>query len=153
MCPKKLGDLYYGSVFLYVFDIYKYSVKMRCRLCELFTDQLQAFSLNNLHSIPNQLHHYHQHMSAVASSTFLLPQLRDTIAACLLRGRNTSWWSNVCEHSHCMLYQHCIDRNRSCLGLGGGGENCLLQIFTYVPCILILPNFYLFTNWCTSELS
>jgi len=26
-------------------------------------------------------------------------------------------------------------------------------IFTFVPCILILSKFYLFTNWCTSELS
>jgi len=77
--------------------IYKYGVKMRCRLCELFTDQLQAFSFNNVHSIPTQLHHYHQHMAAAASSSFLWPQLRDTIAACLLRGRNAYWWSNVCE--------------------------------------------------------
>lgn len=72
-----------------VWTIYMRSVKMRCRLCELFMDQLQAFSLNNSHSGPNQLHHYHQHMSAAASSALLLPQMRDMIAAYLLRGRVT----------------------------------------------------------------
>jgi hypothetical protein len=113
--------------------IYKTSVKMRCRLCELFMDQLQTFSFNNLHSIPNQLHHYHQHMSAAASSTFLLPHMRDIIAACLLRGKNASWCSNVCERatypSHCILYQHCTDSitRHVYYGPGGGGVRKLVS--------------------------
>jgi hypothetical protein len=109
---------------------------MRCRLCELFTDQLQTFSFNHLHSIPNQLHHYHQHMSAATSSTFLLPQMRDMIAACLLRGRNASWCSNnVCQcgayQSHCILYQRCTDSNVSCFVWGGGVKSGYEKITFY----------------------
>ena len=33
-----------------------------------------------------------------------------------------------------------------------GLTSILLMIFTFVPCILILSKFYLFTNWCISEL-
>jgi len=29
----------------------------------------------------------------------------------------------------------------------------VIEIFTFVLCILVLSKFYLFTNWCTSELS
>ena len=28
-----------------------------------------------------------------------------------------------------------------------------VTVFTFVPCIFILSEFYLVTNWCTSELS
>jgi len=79
--------------------IYKNSVEMRCRFCELFMDQLQAFSLSNLHSNHNHLHHYQQHMSAAASRALLLPQMRDMITAYLARGRDDSSQNSSCSGS------------------------------------------------------
>jgi hypothetical protein len=65
---------------------------MRCRLCELFMDQLQPLNLSSFHgssSSASQLHQYHQHAAAVPSSALFLPQMRDMIVACLTRGRDT----------------------------------------------------------------
>jgi hypothetical protein len=63
---------------------------MRCRLCELFMDQLQALNLSSFHgSSSTQPHHqHHYHTPAVAGSALLLPQMRDIITACLTRGRD-----------------------------------------------------------------
>jgi hypothetical protein len=62
-------------------------------------DQLQAFSLSNLHSNHNHLHHYQQHMSAAASRALLLPQMRDMITAYLARGRDDSSQNSSCSGS------------------------------------------------------
>jgi len=42
-------------------------------------------------------------------------------------------------------------RKHRCCNVGTNNEGILF--FTFIPCILILSKFYLFTNWCASEFS
>jgi hypothetical protein len=87
------------------------------------------------------------------SNALLLSAWRNVSDCCVRQGA-------VAVKVHCILFYvtsnhilgiYCIPEKK--IHLLGNAFICMF-FFTFVPCsILILSKFYLFTNWCTSELS